>query len=339
MRDPKELLVYLLLRSMKEATLDELAEAAGIPRRNAVRILRSFIRRGVAREAGGKVLFNPQRPKGFRAPFGGEVVELSISVDRDLMNVGEVKVYRGGELVASMPCVFSEEGFVVDLSDFLAFYSDAAKKSGSPFSVKKAYNVFRRLMEGRGNVKNAGQWEIDAALGAILICGAISEELGLDYVMTTIDSSSIPRRIESKKLEEVRGATGVDFVAGYSFPMKHGRGLLLFDKAGKVYFSDGGELLADLEVKEEGDVIEIDFTRLVESYARVAERKKMCFSAERVIDNFFSMLESGGKIEDYLKLVSRDEGFLLEAMYRISVIFMRLKGRDVTAKVAYPPSS
>ncbi|MEM1885711.1 MAG: hypothetical protein QXZ24_08940, partial [Candidatus Jordarchaeales archaeon] len=324
---------------MKEATLDELAEAAGIPRRNAIRILRSFIRRGVAREVGGKVLFNPQRPKGFKAPFGGEVIELSVSVDRDFMNVGEVKVHRGGELVASMPCVFSEEGFVVDLSDFLAFYSDAAKRSGSPFSVKKAYNVFRRLMEGRGNVKNAGQWEIDAALGAILICGAISEELGLDYVMTTIDSASIPRRVEGKELEEIKSTTGIDIVAGYSFPTKHGRGLLLFDKAGKIYFSIKGELLADLEVKEEENIIEIDFTKLIEAYAKVAEKKKMCFSVEKVVDNFFAMLENEGKIEDYLKLVNRDEGLLLEAMYRISVIFMRLKGKDVTAKVAYPSSS
>ncbi|MBS7288539.1 MAG: hypothetical protein KIH01_07290 [Candidatus Freyarchaeota archaeon] len=335
MKDPKELLVYLLLRSMKEATLDELAEAAGIPRRSAVRILRSFIRRGVAREAEGKVLFNPQCSGGLRAPFGGDVVELNITVDRDLMKAGEVRVYRGEELVASMPCIFSGEDFVIDLSGFLEFYGKVAREKGSPFSVKKAYNVFRRLMEGRGEVKSAGQWEIDAALGAILLCGAVAEELGLDYIITTIDSSSIPRRVELKELEDIGETNGVDFVAGYYFPLGRGEGLLLVDRAGRTYFSKRGGALVELEVSEEGDMVEVDFTKLVDFYVKLSEENEANFSAEKVVDYFFSTLEEGSRIEDCLKLVEHNERELLEAMYRISVLVMRLRGKDVIAKVTY----
>jgi len=340
LRDPKELLVYLLLRSMKETTLDELAEAAGIPRRNAVRILRSFVRRGVAREVGEKVLFTPRCSEGLRVPFGGEVVELSVSVDRDLMKVGEVRVYRGEDVVACMPCIASGEDFVVDLSSFLEFYGEAARERGSSFSVKKAYNVFRRLMEGKGEVKSAGQWEIDAALSAILLCGAIAEELGLDYIITTIDSTSIPRRVEREEFECMGEERGVEIVAGYSFPLGKGDGLLLIDRAGRTYFSKrGGKNLVELEVIEEEDIVEVDFSELVNNYVRLAEEKRH-FSAERVVDCFFMMLEKGGKIEDYLKLLDYDdERELLEVMYRISMVIMRLKGKDVTAKVTYPSFS
>lgn len=339
LKDPKELLVYLLLRSMKEATLDELAEAAGIPRRSAVRILRSFIRRGVAREAEGKVLFNPRCSGELRVPFGGDVVELNVAVDKDLMKVGEVRVYRGEEPVASMPCIFSGEDFVVDLSGFLEFYGKAAREKGSPFSVKRAYNVFRRLMEGRGEVKSAGQWEIDAALGAIVLCGAIAETLGLDYIITTIDSSSIPRRVEARELKNIGETSGVDLVAGYRFPLGSGEGLLLVDRAGRTYFSKRGGALVELEVSEEGDMVEVDFTKLVNFYVKLSEENGANFSAERVVDCFFSMLEKEGRIENFLKLVEQDERELLEAMYRISVIVMRLRGKDVTAKVTYPSFS
>jgi len=341
LKDPKELLVYLLLRSMKETTLDELAEVAGIPRRSAIRILRSFVRRGVAREVEGKVIFNPRCSGGLKVPFGGEVMELSISVDRDLMNVGEVRVYRGKDVVASMPCIVSGEDFVVDLSGFLEFYGEAAGLNSSSFSVKKAYNVFRRLMDGKGEVKNAGQWEIDAALGAILLCGAIAEELGLDYIVTTIDSSSIPRRVERNELERIEEESGVEIVAGYSFPLGKGDGLLLIDRACRTYFSKRGErTLVELEVVEEEDIVEVDFSSLVNRYVKFAEGKKASFSAEKVVDCFFMMLENGGRVEDYLKRVDYDdERELLEAMYRISMVIMRLKGKDVTAKVTYPSFS
>ncbi len=341
LKNPKELLVYLLLRSMKEATLEELADAAGITQRSAVRILRSFIRRGIAREVDGRVVFSPQRFQDLKIPFGGELVEVSISVDKDMMSVGEVKIYREGEFLVSLPCIFSGGEFVVDLSGFLEVYGEVARARGAPFSVKKAYSVFRRLMEGKGDAKNVGQWEIDAALGSIIICGAIAEELNLDYILTTIDASSIPRRIGKDELESMKDKCGVELMAGYAFPLRNGEGLLLIDRAGKIFFSKKGEcFFVELDLHEDARMVEVDFTELVEYYIEVAEKKKSGFSIERVMDCFFLMLEKRGKLEDYLRLVEyEDEKELLEAMYRVCMVLMRIKGKDVTAKATYPSFS
>ncbi|MEM2574668.1 MAG: hypothetical protein QXF77_09690, partial [Candidatus Jordarchaeales archaeon] len=118
-------------------------------------------------------------------------------------------------------------------------------------------------------------------------------------------------------------------------------GLLLNDRACRTYFSKRGErTLVELEVVEEEDIVEVDFSSLVNRYVKFAEGKKASFSAEKVVDCFFMMLENGGRVEDYLKRVDYDdERELLEAMYRISMVIMRLKGKDVTAKVTYPSFS
>ncbi len=338
MRDHMELLVYLILRSRKEVTLDELAREAGVPRRGLSRILRSLARRGVAERVGDKVVFKRQDARCLRVPFAGGCLDLRVSVNVDLSGAGEVEVYKGDEIFAVLPYLISSGSMVVDLSGLLRVYGDAAKANGDPFSLEKAYAVFRRVMEGKGEAGKAGQWEIDAALAAIVLCGAITEKLGLEYIFTTIDSESIPRRVRAEELQAIGEKHGVEFKMGYAFPLGDARGMLLVDRGGKTYFlKEGGDLIVEVPIEDLGEMVEVDFTSLVESYLNSAVKKESGFSAERVVDHFFSMLEKRESVESYAEYLEyEEEKELLEAMYRISLTLMRLKDKDVSAKVTYP---
>jgi len=90
-------------------------------------------------------------------------------------------------------------------------------------------------------------------------------------------------------------------------------------------------------IEDLGEMVEVDFTSLVESYLNSAVKKESGFSAERVVDHFFSMLEKRESVESYAEYLEyEEEKELLEAMYRISLTLMRLKDKDVSAKVTYP---
>ncbi|WXG42351.1 MAG: hypothetical protein WED07_16565 [Candidatus Freyarchaeum deiterrae] len=284
----------------------------------------------------------------------GRTLQMNLVVNLDKGD-GRIEILLG-KSVLNIPHYIDSDSLMLDVYELFQFYKKYAEKEGINFLISRAYSLFHLVANcelGEEECKlspcnNATQLEFDAASTCIQICQAITETLNIDSVTMTIDTITRASKFSSKGIEDLKKLEFLkkqEVQAAYTFPLSPFEiGILVMRKDGiPLCLLSGYNLFAKIPVRETENSLEIDFTYVVEKYAKNAERNNgnEALDVDKVSELFFSIFDeekNALELEELLgQLKTREEMDLLNTMYLISSLTMENQTKEVSAKIRYKP--